>query len=395
MDLVHMADKPLEGKAMTINDIIAAATALTPKLRAAIDVCNELGCLPKDIMEELRAAGVFRMAFPAQLGGLQAKLADQTRVIEILAAANPSVGWTVMILADSGYFAGMFDPKTAREIWPRFDMATSAVSRPPAKAEVVEGGYRLSGRIGFASGVRNADRISVHCEKYVDGKPILGADGRPEEFLAFPPLEAFTIHDAWDTVGMRGTGSTQISVDNVFVPESHVIASSIEKPVLTNPPLSRYVNLMFVNQLGVILGTTKTLLEMIEARIATKMTPDRTPLNKEYRFRVGIPHAWGLYQAASAYVYDVAGKCDALLFADKPLPPELLARTSTMSVIAPELCRKAVDNALDLLGSDHIFRSTGIDKLYADLRVASTHIIHRMEALQRAATWREQASAAA
>ncbi len=388
-------EAPLEGRPMTVEEILSAAAALAPKLTAAIDECNELGCLPKAIMEDLRAAGVFRIGFPDYLGGPQMRLADQTRLIENLSAANPSVGWSVMILGDSGYFAGMLDPKVAREIWPRLDLATSAVSRPPARAEAVPGGYRFSGRLGFASGVRNADRIAVQCHRYVDGKPVLDANGLPEQCLAFPPLDKFAIHDAWDTIGMRGTGSTQISIEDAFVPEAHVITSSIEKPVLSAPPLSRYVNLMFVNQLGVILGVTRALLDMVEARLATKMTPERTPLSKEYRFRVGIPHAWGLFQAASAYVYDVARQCDDKLFADEPVPASVLAAVSTMTVIAPELCRKAVDSALELLGSDHIFRSTGIDKLYGDLRVALTHVIHRPEALQRAATWREQAASAA
>lgn len=389
------AETPLEGKAMTVEEILTAAAALGPKLTAAIDECNELGCLPSEIMEDLRAAGVFRIGFPDYFGGPQMRLADQTKLIEILSAANPSAGWNVMILADSGYFAGMLDPALAREIWPRLDMATSAVSRPPARAVKVEGGYRMSGRLGFASGVRNADRITVQCLRYVDDKVMLDANGQPEQCIAFPPLEAFVIHDAWDTIGMRGTGSTQISIEDVFIPEHLVMPSAIEKPVLTNPPLSRYVNLMFVNQLGVILGVTKTILEMAEARLALKTTPERTPLVNEYRFRVGVPHAWGLFQAASAYVYETARECDDRLFANEPVPPQTLAKASMMSVITAELCRKAVDSALELLGSDHIFRSTGIDKLYADLRVAATHVIHRPEALHRAATWRTEAAAAA
>ena len=388
-------DAPLEGRAMTVAEILAAATALGPRLTAAIDECNALGCMPKAIMEDLRAAGVFRIGFPDYLGGPQMRLADQVKLIEILSAANPSVGWNVMILGDSGYFAGMLDPQVAREIWPSLDLATSAVSRPPLRADAVEGGYRFSGRLGFASGVRNADRICVQCLKYVDDKLVLDAKGQPEQFIAFPPLEAFTIHDAWDTIGMRGTGSTQISIDNAFVPEDRVIASSIEKPVLSYPPLSRYVNLMFVNQLGVILGVTKTILEMVEARLSSKTTVERTPLAKEYRFRVGVPHAWGQFQAASAYVYEAATECDDRLFANEPVPPAVLAKVSMMTVIAAELCRKAADDALELLGSDHIFRSTGIDKFYSDLRVAATHVIHRPEALHRAAAWREEAAAAA
>lgn len=379
---------------MSVEDIHAAASALGPRLKEAVDACNELGYLPDDIMEGLREAGVFRIGFPTYLGGPEMPLTDQVKLVETVSAANPSAGWCTMILADSGYFAGMLDPRIAREIWPRLDMATSAVSRPPLRAEAVEGGYRLSGRLGFASGVRNADRIAVHCVKYVNGSPQLDEKGQPQLFIAFPPLEAFTIHDAWDTIGMRGTGSTQISIEDVFVAEDRVLIASFVQAMTAPAPMSRHNMLMALNGIGVVLGVTKCLLEMIEARIATKKSPDQTPLGKEYRVRVGLPHSWGYYEAARAYVYDVTRVCDGKLAADEPILPDLLARISMMMVLATELCRKAVDTGLELLGSDHIFRSTGIDKLYADLRVASTHILHRPEALQQAANWREEAKLA-
>lgn len=381
---------PLEGRPMSVKDIHAAAHALGPRLRAAVDSCNELGCLPDDIMEALRDAGVFRIGFPAYLGGPEMPLTDQVKLVETISTANPSAGWCTMILADSGYFAGMLDPAIARQIWPRLDMATSAVSRPPLRAVAVAGGYSLSGRLGFASGVRNADRIAVHCHKYVDGSPELDDKGQPQLYLAFPDLAAFAVHDAWDTIGMRGTGSTQISIENGFVPEDRFMVASFIQSMPSVAPLSRHNMLMALNGIGVILGVSRCLLDMVEARIATKKGPDQSPLAKEYRIRVGLTHAWGYFEAASAYVYDVTRSCDARLAADEPIRPDLLARISMMMVLATELCRKAVDAALDELGSDHIFRSVGIEKLYADLRVASTHILHRKEALNQAASWREE-----
>lgn len=385
----YAAALPLEGKPMTTDDIFAAVTALLPRLAEARDECDELGRMPDDICEALREAGAFRIAFPKTMGGPEMTLLDQTRLIEKIARANPSVGWNIMILADSGYFAGMFEPALARAFWPRLDMATSAVSRPPAKAEPIPGGYRISGRLGFASGVRNADRVSIYCHLYRDGQPELGPDGKPALYNAFLPAEAFTIHDAWDTIGMRGTGSTQISVEGFDVPAAHFHANR-DHTALSVPPLSRYETLMFANQLGVILGTTRAILEDAEARLEKKLTPALTPLVDEYRFKVGVPHAWGLWEAAKSYAYEVIGQADDLIFADQPVGPDVMARVISMTVMAPELCRRAADEMLELLGSDPIFRSVGLERLYADLRVGSTHIISRKETLARVpALWAE------
>lgn len=385
----YAAALPLEGRPMTTDDIFAAVTALLPRLEASLDECDRLGCMPDDICEALREAGAFRIAFPRYLGGPEMTLLDQTRLIELMSRANPSIGWTIMILADSGYFAGTLDPALARAFWPRLDMATSAVSRPPARAEPVAGGYRISGRLGFASGVRNADRVSIYCHLYRDGQPELCPDGTPVLYNAFLPREAFTIHDAWDTIGMRGTGSTQISVEGYEVPAAHFRASQ-DNATLAVPPLSRYETLMFANQLGVILGTTRAILEKAEQRLEKKLTPALTPLVDEYRFKVGVPHAWGLWEAARAYAYEVIGQADALIFADRPVGPDVMARVITMTVMAPDLCRRAADEMLELLGSDPIFRSAGLERLYADLRVGSTHIISRKETLARVpALWAE------
>lgn len=388
----YAAALPLEGKPMEIADIFAATEAILPMLAASRDECDEIGCLPDGVMEAMRDAGIFRIAFPKSFGGPEMRLADQTRLIEMLSRANPSAGWNAMILSDTGYFASSVEPALARAIWPHLDMATAAVSRPPARAERVADGYRISGKLGFASGVRNADRVSILCHRYVDDVAILGPDGQPELCIAFLPQEAFTIHDAWDTIGMRGTGSTQISLSGLTVPENHV-RPSVDNPDLSTPPLARYIPLMFINQLGVILGTTRAILEGVEARLQKKLTPALTPLVDEYRFKVGTSHAWGLFEAARAYAYEVAEACDDAIFADRPVGPDLMARVITMTVMGPDLCRQAADEMLELLGSDGIFRSTGFDRLYADLRVASTHIISRKESLAKAAPLRAAARA--
>ncbi len=380
-DKAAAQEKPLSSA-----DILQRAVTLAPMLAAAAEECEALGHLPPRIMRMLREAGVFRIGFPASMGGPEMRLAHQVRLIATLSEASPSVGWNVMILADSGYFAGRLDPSTARAIWPRLDMATSAVRNPPGRAERVRGGYRLTGRFAFASGVHNADSISLPCHLYDGDEAARGVDGQPELHVAFAAIKDITIHDGWDTIGLRGTGSNQISIENAFIAEGHVIPHS-DSPMFSAAPLSRYVNLMYVNQLGVVLGATRALLLAVQKRIEAKFTPDRQPLKDHYRTRVELPRAWGLYQAACSYVYETAAAADSRIFADEPVPQELLAQVIVMSVIAPQLCREAVDSVLDIVATDQIFRSTGIDKLYSDLRVAMTHVVHRRDWLSKASAW--------
>jgi alkylation response protein AidB-like acyl-CoA dehydrogenase len=119
------------------------------------------------LVEELKRAGVFRMAMPRSWGGSELDLASQLQVIEQLSAADASVGWCVMINSDGGYFSALLDQDVAREMYRDLDAPTaSSFGKPAGKAVRTDGGYRVSGRWRFSSGCQHSKWIVAECVVY-------------------------------------------------------------------------------------------------------------------------------------------------------------------------------------------------------------------------------------
>ena len=149
--------------------------------------------LPKDIVEQLRAAGVFRMNMPRIWGGPEMTSMEQVEVVEELSRADGSVGWCSFIWCDSGLYSGYLDDSVARALYPKLDMAQSGWVYPAVPAIRVDGGYRVSGRWIFGSGSNHCDMLAAGVIEMKDGAPMIGADGSPG--VAHPACNARQLHD--------------------------------------------------------------------------------------------------------------------------------------------------------------------------------------------------------
>jgi indole-3-acetate monooxygenase len=205
--------------AMTAAEIRANARALSGFLREKSDAIEEARRLPGEVVARLRQAGMFRLMMPQEWGGPEMRPAEQVEVIEELAKANASAAWCVMIGCDSGFFAGFLEDGAAREIYPRLDMITAGSAIPSGRAERVAGGYRVTGQWSFGSGVTHADVVELACTLYENGAPVAKGQGTPVTCGFLTPAANVEVVDNWRTTGMRGTGSCDYSVKDLFVPE--------------------------------------------------------------------------------------------------------------------------------------------------------------------------------
>ena len=148
-------------------EILARARALAPEIRAAADRVEAERRIPDDLLARLVAAGVFRIAMPR--------------------------AW--------------LDDAVARALYPSLDARTAGLLFPAGQAHVVPGGFRVSGQWAFGSGSLHADRLVGGCLLFEDGKPRLGAQGRPEWRIAYLAPGEVEILDTWRTTGLAGSGS--------------------------------------------------------------------------------------------------------------------------------------------------------------------------------------------
>ena len=201
--------------------VVQAAAALQPALRDYHDEIEREQRLPRALVEQLRAAGFYRMVIPRALGGLEADPLTYLRVVELLAEGCGSVGWN---LANNsiGQLVTLGLPEDGvREVHGNgpATIAGTAV-QGGGQAVPVEGGYRVSGRWQFGSGCHESSWMLGSFQILEDGEPRRNAEGRPLYWRGiFSRAEAEIVPGSWDVAGLRGTGSFDWTVDNVFLPE--------------------------------------------------------------------------------------------------------------------------------------------------------------------------------
>ena len=202
--------------------LVRAAAALHPMIRACHDEIEREQRLPPALVEQLHAAGFYRMVIPRALGGLQADPLTYLRVVEVLAEGAGSVGWNIanngigqlvtLGLPDDGVqeIHGQGTPSV---------IAGTAV-QGGGQAIPVEGGYRVSGHWTFGSGCQESSWMLGSFQILDDGVPRRRPDGGSLYWRGvFPRAEATVIPGSWDVAGLRGTGSFDWTVKDVFLPE--------------------------------------------------------------------------------------------------------------------------------------------------------------------------------
>ncbi len=160
--------------------IMARVKEIDPIVREHAAEAEHERRLSPAVVDALRWTGVFRMAMPAAWGGPETDICKQVEIIESLARADASAGWCAMIGSESGFFASYIDEAAARRLFPSLDTIVAGFQGPAGKLEVCDGGYRLSDRWSFGSGVTHADVILGGATVTENGEPRRTKSGRPD-----------------------------------------------------------------------------------------------------------------------------------------------------------------------------------------------------------------------
>jgi len=256
-----------------VPDILAAARALTPRIRALAPDGERGTMLAEEVHRAFTEAGVYRMLTPRDVGGGEVDLPTALRVIETLAAADGSAGWCAAIGAGTTMFGGYMAPEGARAtLWHDPDIPTAGVFAPTGKASRVDGGYRVTGRWRMASGCRRAAWMLGNCVVIDDDSAATSASAPMRSRMMAFPLRDATIHETWDVVGLRGTGSHDVSVEDVFVPEDRSFALFVDPP---RHPGRRYafpfVGFLYCGLAAVATGIARGAIDTVVAAAADRV----------------------------------------------------------------------------------------------------------------------------
>ncbi len=357
-------------------EIVAAAIRLAPAVRAARDQAEQMRQTPPALAAEITRAGIYQMYLPRSMGGPETPPLTAFRVVEELSKADGSVGWCAMIATALSLNAGRLPVAVGRELaGSPADYRGAGSARAGGRAHEAPGGYRVTGRWNFASGIQNANWLYATCNMMDGDLPRVTSSGSPVLRAMWVPRESVTIVDTWSVMGMRGTGSQDFTVDDVFVPEAHSCPSD-DPPCETGPlyhPRGWYVALWTpsaANALGIARGAIDSLAE-IAATEASTMSANL--LRDRSMVQTRIAEADAIVNAARAYVFDAVGRLWETLSAGRSPSDQQVAQARLSLVHAMHESVRAVDKVFHAAGTNAIYTRLPLERAFRDVHVAVQH----------------------
>jgi alkylation response protein AidB-like acyl-CoA dehydrogenase len=357
----------------TTEKILTRIRALEPTVTTARERMEKEASMPPEIIEGMIRADIFKAGIPKVYGGLELDPASQMRIVEECARLDGSVGWLAMIGVSGGHLAAFPEPGQARDLFGH-DAAICAgqASFTGQRAEVAPGGYRVSGHFRFGSGIDHASVLFCGVALCDKGQPLLSDDGKPRMRMLLIPTARAKIIRNWDTLGMRGTGSHDFELEDVFVPESATF--DMNDPPKVESPLYRYKTLFLVYHAGVPLGIARAVLDEARALCTTKrVAPLHQLLRDDPRTQECIGRAEATLAAARSHCYGTLADLWATLCAGQDLSLEQRIANRLMMVYVHEASKKVVDDIVNLVSTSSIVHNSVFDRGLRDITTACQH----------------------
>lgn len=363
--------------------VLEAARALAPRIRDAAPEIDRDRRLTPGIVQALKEAGVFGMTMPREWGGPELDPMMQMRVIEALAEADGSVGWCAMINSDGGYCSAFLDQAVAREMYRDLEAPTGSSLVFTGRAEKVAGGYRVNGRWPFVSGCQHSDWIAGTCMVYENGSQRMITDGIPERRVCFVSASECEVLDTWHTTGLRGSGSNDVAIRDVFVSDERSTAfpfRAIRKTPLYVWPMMFAYNLPAVT-LGIARGVINTFAEIAARKQVTSSLATGHPvmLRDEVYAQTMIAHAEALVGSARTYIFDRMENIWRTLIAGERLALTQRALYRLAVAHAHTACLEAVEGLYKAFGAAAIYASGPFDRPLRDLMTINQHTMNSLK----------------
>jgi 3-hydroxy-9,10-secoandrosta-1,3,5(10)-triene-9,17-dione monooxygenase len=366
------------------NEVLAGVRELLPTLRERAQETEDARVVPADSIKALGETGFFRLLQPAAFGGYEADPMTFYTAVRLIASACGSTGWVSSVLGVHPWHLGLFTPQAQQEVWGT-DQSTrlSSSYAPTGRAVRADGGHTVGGRWSFSSGCDHATWVLL-------GQIVTDEENRPVDFRTFLlPRSDYAIEDVWDTVGLRGTGSNDIVVSDVFVPE-HRSLSFIDVTKLVVPGQELNRGPLFRLPYGSVFpyGITTPLIGMATGAYDAHVDYTRNRVRVAYAGQKAAqdPHAQVRVAEAAA---EIDGAWLALernmtelmghVRAGEEIPLSLRLRVRRDQVLGTAASIRAVDRLFENSGGRALKTGTPIQRFWRDVHAGRVHAINDPE----------------
>lgn len=371
-----MNDNPKKAQTADI-DWVDRARALAPQIEAA-SAQTEQDCeVTPEVMAALHDAEMFRMLLPRSLGGGEATPLEAAQVMEVVAAADASTAWCLGQALGCSFAGAYLDPKIAREI---FSPPDAIVAWGPesmsSRAVEVDGGYRVTGKWRFASGSRYATWMGGHSVVYEpDGETNRkDANGGNKIRTMLFPIEKAEISNVWQVIGLRGTGSDDYAVNDLFVPEEYTTWRNDDSDRREQGPLYRIPLLTMYGMAfaGIALGLSRALFDSFIELAAEKVAGRGSGVLRENAvIQSEVAQAEGRLGSARAFLTETVEEYWGYQCRREPPPMELRAKLRVAITWAMNQAREVADFAYQATGTNGIFESGPFERRFRDMHTVA------------------------
>jgi alkylation response protein AidB-like acyl-CoA dehydrogenase len=367
-------------------DVLAKVRAIGPSIAARSAEFEEKRRIPPDVIEQLKAAQVFRMATPRVYGGLQLDYPAILDVLRELAFIDGAVGWVAMLGVGHAPHLALLPRKTLDTCYAKPDVILGGCAAPFGTGIVVPGGYRVSGRWPFASGCQSATWLFAGFTAMRDGKSVISENGKPVIRHAVLPAGAWTIDDTWHAAGLKGTGSNHIRLDDVFVPEFNTFAYTDAPSIngrLYSSPLHMIPLLHCAPALGIAEAALRDLVALAMSGKRQLLAPDAMQDSPLFHMELGRLEADVKAVRATSTAQANALWHEALAGDMVPSNSKMLAACFQTATWVTNACVRVVDECYRLGGGSALYASSPLQRRLRDIHTASQHAAVQPASYQR------------
>ncbi len=312
------------------------------------------------------------MPAPPELAAPQAPPAVTLRCAETVACGDASAGWCVSIAATSSLLSAYLPEDGAAEIFGDPEAIAAGVWAPRGRARPVDGGFSVSGRWAYCSGIMHSD--------YLFGGAVVDTgkverSGQPVLRVVAIPRGELEIVDTWHTSGLRGTGSHDAVADDVFVPGRRTL-SLLDEPLTIDAPLYRFPIFGFfalsiaAAALGNARGAIEELVELAGAKVGQG---SRRTLAERSATQVAVAEAEASLRAARAFYYGAIDDAWRAAQRREPVAVELRAGLRLAATHAVRASANVVRSMYDLGGGTAIYEDSSLQRRFRDAYAATAH----------------------
>lgn len=358
--------------------LLERARRLSPVLRERAQRTEENRAMLPETVQDFVEAGFYRILQPAKFGGYELSPLTLFRVAMELAKGCPSSAWCMSLVAVHNWEIALLDPQCAADLWGADPDARASSSYAPfGKVTAVEGGYRISGRWSWSSG-------SDHCSWVILGGivPREGREGPPDLRAFVIPRPDYRVEDVWHVLGLKGTGSNDIIVEDAFVPE-HRTHQFVHSFAMSDPGRATFTSRNYKYPFGVVFAYSLSVVTvgMAEGALAAFREDMKVRLGaydgaramEEPFVRHRLAEAEAIIRGLRARLDANFAEMDAIIDTGAPFPLDVRVKNKWDAQWIAKEAMKAVELLFKASGARGIKLDSPMQRFFRDVHAASNH----------------------